>query len=129
MRGELGEDRLNVWRAVLEPTVAHGGEGRIGVARVAAAGDLSSACNFIDVAELPPGTSIGRHRHAPDEEELYLVLEGEGTMWRDGEQFRVGPGDLVRNRPGGAHGLVNDGDGPLRIFVIELAVPGGGPAA
>ncbi len=126
MQGDEGEDRLNVHRAALEPTVAHDGEGRIGVARVAVAGDLAAPCNFIDVAELPPGTSIGRHRHASDEEELYLVLEGSGTMWRDGEEFRVGPGDLVRNRPGGAHGLVNDGDGPLRLFVIELAVPGDG---
>jgi mannose-6-phosphate isomerase-like protein (cupin superfamily) len=78
--------------------------------------------NFIDVAEIPPGASIGRHGHTEAEEELYLVLEGEGRMWRDGTAFTVCSGDLIRNAPGGCHGLENTGEGPLRIFVFELAV-------
>jgi mannose-6-phosphate isomerase-like protein (cupin superfamily) len=90
---------------------------------VADRGALAGACNFIEVASLPPGTSIGRHRHAATDEELYLVLAGEGEMWRDGETFRVGPGDLVRNPPGAEHGLVNVGREELRIFVFDLGVP------
>lgn len=130
MRGsDVGAlDRVNVVDVDLAPTVAHGGDDTIGVARIAETGDLAGPCNFIDVAELPPGTSIGRHRHADDEEELYLVLAGRGLMWRDGEEFEVRPGDLVRNRPGGAHGLRNPGPDALRLFVVELAcptVPGG----
>ena len=119
-------DRINLSQVELAPTVAHGGTGRIGFARLAGAGDLSAPCNFIDLAELPAGTSIGRHRHGDDEEELYLVLDGRGVMFRDGAEFPVGPGDLVRNRPGGTHGLHNPGPDPLRIFVIELAVGAGG---
>jgi len=74
------------------------------------------------VALLPPGASIGLHRHRDDEEEFYLVLEGTGTMRCDGEEFPVRPGELVRNPPGGAHTLRNTGDVPLRIFVFEVAV-------
>lgn len=114
--------RCNLDALPLEPVQAHGGEGRIGFHRIASAAELAGACNFIDLAVLPPGASIGLHRHAEDEEEFYLVLEGAGMMRREGEEFAVGPGDLVRNPPGGAHALRNTGDGPLRIFVFEVAV-------
>jgi mannose-6-phosphate isomerase-like protein (cupin superfamily) len=115
-------DRCNLGEVVLADVRAHGGEGRIRFARLAEASALAGSCNFIDYAEVPPGSSIGRHRHGADEEELYLVLEGEGQMWRDGELFPVRAGDLVRNRPGGEHGLENTGSAPLRLFVVELRV-------
>jgi mannose-6-phosphate isomerase-like protein (cupin superfamily) len=118
----MGFDRCNLNQLRLVDVCAHDGEGAIRFARVAEAGALAGACNFIDYAELPPGASIGRHRHASDEEELYLVLEGQGSMWRDGEQLEVRSGDLVRNRPGGEHGLRNIGGGPLKLFVFELRV-------
>jgi mannose-6-phosphate isomerase-like protein (cupin superfamily) len=115
-------DRCNLHQLPLDEVRAHGGEGVIRFARIAEARALAGACNFIDYAELPPGASIGRHRHAADEEELYLVLEGKGWMWRDGEQFEVRSGDLVHNRAGGEHGLRNTGGAPLRLFVFELRV-------
>ena len=118
----VGLDRCNLRDLPLAEVQAHGGDGRIRFARVADAGGLAGACNFIDYAEVPPGASIGRHRHADDEEELYLVLDGEGQMWRNGESFGVRAGDLVRNPPGGAHELRNTGGAPLCIFVFELRV-------
>ena len=121
-------DRVNLYALSLARAVAHGGVGEIGFHRVAERDAMAGACNFIDVAVVPPGVSIGRHRHADDEEEFYLVLKGSGRMWRDGEDFAVREGDLIRNRAGGAHGLVNDGDRDLMIFVFELSVPTPGVA-
>jgi mannose-6-phosphate isomerase-like protein (cupin superfamily) len=112
--------RKNLDELGLTAVRAHGGEGEIRFARIAEAAAFAGGCNFVDYAELPPGTSIGRHRHAEDEEELYLVLEGLGTMWRDGASFPVRTGELIRNRPGGEHELRNTGTGVLRLFVIEL---------
>ena len=100
---------------------AHEGAGLIGFRRIFGAEDFASACDFADYAVLPPGSSIGVHRHG-DDEELYLVLEGEGTMTLDGRTFRVGRGSVVLNRAGGEHGLVNDGATPLKIFVIQVAL-------
>lgn len=114
--------RCNLDELPLELVQAHGGEGRIGFYRVAPAEALAGACNFIDLAVLPPGASIGPHRHREDEEEFYLVLEGTGLMRRNGEEFPVRTGDLVRNPPGGEHTLRNTGGQPLRIFVFEVAV-------
>jgi|SRR5262245_32779257 len=121
----MGDDmfeRCNVDRLPMERTSAHGGEGEILFHRVADSGHLNGKLNFIDVALLPPGVSIGRHTHASDEEEFYLVLEGRGQMYRDGKTFEVGQGDLIRTPPGGCHGLINTGSGPLRIFVFEVSV-------
>jgi mannose-6-phosphate isomerase-like protein (cupin superfamily) len=112
--------RTNFDELVLSRVCAHGGDGEIRFARIAEAAAFAGGCNFVDYAELPPGASIGRHRHGDDEEELYLVLEGNGVLWRDGEQIAVRAGDLVRNRPGGEHGLRNTGPSLLRLFVIEL---------
>lgn len=115
-------DRCNLDQLELIGTQAHGGEGLIRFARVVGRSGLVGGCNFIDLAELPPGTSIGVHTHAGSEEELYLVLAGTGEMSRNGDVFPVEAGDLIRNPPGGTHSLRNSGPEPLRIFVFELEV-------
>jgi mannose-6-phosphate isomerase-like protein (cupin superfamily) len=115
-------DRCNLAHVELAETQAHGGEGLIRFARIADRSGLVGGCNFIDLAELPPGTSIGPHTHDRSEEELYLILEGSGEMYRNGEVFQVRRGDLIRNPPGGTHSLRNTGTETLKIFVFELEV-------
>jgi mannose-6-phosphate isomerase-like protein (cupin superfamily) len=122
VKTDLLFDRCNLTRLDLNEVRAHGGEGLIRFARVADRSALLGGCNFIDIAELPPGTSIGSHTHAGSEEELYLVLAGTGQMSRNGETFPVKSGDLIRNPPGGTHSLRNTGSETLRIFVFELEI-------
>lgn len=117
-------DRCNLHRLALEPVRAHGGEGLIGFRRIATGESIAGACRFIDLAVLPPGATIGRHRHDDDEEEFYLVLDGEGRLLREGVESDVRAGDLVRNPPGGEHALRNDGTEPLRLFVFALPASG-----
>lgn len=66
---------------------------------------------------LAPGASIGIHPHQGDEE-LYLILEGNGLMQVDSQTAPVGPGDLIMTRSGQSHGLENTGPGPLRLLVV-----------
>ncbi|WP_217144520.1 cupin domain-containing protein [Streptomyces sp. AC627_RSS907] len=96
----------------------HGGLGTILAHRVFSRPEGGVGAEFIDIAVLPPGTSIGRHRHGRDRE-TYVVLRGSGLMYRDGTEFRVGTGDVVVNRPYGEHGLVNDSTGDLWLLVFE----------
>src|SRR2546430_107712 len=103
----------NLFQLPLDPTVAHHGHGVIDAVRLADGEDLAGRCNYLDFAVLPPGTSIGDHRHDADEEEFYLVLSGQGVMRLEEQTFRVSAGDLVRNPPAGLHGLANDGAEPL----------------
>ncbi|MFD7705926.1 cupin domain-containing protein [Streptomyces sp. NPDC059785] len=96
----------------------HGGLGTILAHRVFSRAEGGEGASFIDLAVLPPGTSIGRHRHGADRE-TYIVLRGSGLMFRDGAEFRVATGDVVANRPHGEHGLVNDSGAELWILVFE----------
>lgn len=100
---------------------AHGGEGQVSVCRSLIASDFVGPWHFVDYAVLPPGSSIGLHRHGEDEE-LYFILEGGGLMTVDGERRRVRRGDLILNRPGGIHGLENVSDQRLSILVIEVGL-------
>jgi mannose-6-phosphate isomerase-like protein (cupin superfamily) len=122
MKTEDKFDRCNIYDVQQNAVQAHDGEGQLSFARLATKAALSGACNFIDFTCMPPGSSIGLHTHRMDEEEFYLILEGEGTMHRDGVTFLVRPGDLVRNRPGGTHSLVNTGSTYVRLLVFEVAV-------
>ncbi len=102
---------------------AHGAELPILSARVLerAAG---AGCLFIDLCEIPPGAGVGLHAHGPDDEEIYVVVTGTGTMSLDDAVLAVGPGDVIVNRPGGTHSLTNDGDDVLRLVVVDVAAPG-----
>ncbi|MET7762986.1 cupin domain-containing protein [Streptomyces sp. NPDC005336] len=114
----MAEDIVNMRDLLTGKPHDHGGLGTILAHRVFARQADGTGAEFIDVAVLPPGSSIGRHRHGADRE-TYIVLAGSGLMFRDGEEFRVRAGDIVVNRPYGEHGLLNDADGELRLLVFE----------
>ena len=100
---------------------AHHGKGLIQTIRVEEKCKLGAA-NFIDLTILPPGSSIGTHTHTHDNEEIYIVVSGYGTMALGDEKFSVAPGDVIVNRPGGTHGLINSGNEEIRIVVVEVPI-------
>jgi mannose-6-phosphate isomerase-like protein (cupin superfamily) len=110
----------NLFESKLNDTQnCHGGERTIHSCRILTQFDFKAACNFVDYAVVPPNSSIGLHRHG-ENEELYLIIEGTGTMTVDDHIFKVKTGDLVVNRPGGQHGLTNDSTSDIKLFVIEI---------
>ncbi len=114
--------RANLFQMPLEPTIAHSGRGAILTTRVAHADSVQGACNFIDYTIMPPGSTIGLHAHRDNEEEYYLILSGSGQMRCGDDTFEVTAGELIRNPPGGRHGLENTSDVPLTLFVFEVGV-------
>ncbi|GEM_PF-550718 len=106
---------------------AHGGRGLVAVSRVFGGEDapLPRDCgfNFVDVAEVPQGASIGKHTHE-DTTEIYLVLEGRGRYLLDGDWVTVQPGDVLVNHCG-MHALESTSEEPLRIYVVEASIQGG----
>jgi uncharacterized cupin superfamily protein len=99
----------------------HDGIGEIGWIGVLDGKDLAGKhLRFLHDDVLPPGTSIGVHRHK-DDEEYYYILTGSGVMTLDGVRHEVGPGDITGVFPGGEHGLENTGDTDLRVLVISVA--------
>jgi mannose-6-phosphate isomerase-like protein (cupin superfamily) len=106
----------------LEEVVAHDGDGVVRTTRVIEPRD-GSGFRFVDLTEIPPGSSVGVHTHGPGDEEVYVIVSGRGRMRLESEEFEVGPGDVIMNAPGGTHGLVNVGTEPLRMVVLDVNTP------
>jgi len=103
--------------ATLEEKVAHSGLGTILAQRVHERSDSEPALRFVDLVEVPPGSTIGRHRHGADQE-LYIAISGHAIIELDGRETLLAPGDVAVNRPGGVHALTVSGDEPFRMVVV-----------
>lgn len=68
--------------------------------------------------ELEPGSSIGCHKHA-DDEEVYFIMSGKGLYSEDGASLAVSAGDVLLCRQGRSHGLKNTG---AEVLVIGAAI-------
>ncbi len=68
---------------------------------------------------VPPGGSIGTHNHEA-EDEIYIVLSGQGHIIEDGKRIPVGAGDAILTGKGGAHGVENTGAVPLVMAAIIM---------
>ena len=109
----------NIFRLNPKNIQAHDGEGLIQFQRLFYKNDLpnEASINFIDVAVLPPNTSIGLHKHKKTTE-VYLIVEGEGKYFMNDKWIKVEKGDVLINHLG-QHSLKNDSNSNLKIFVIE----------
>ena len=67
---------------------------------------------------LKPGSSIGYHLQKEDE--IYYILEGNGEMQMNGENFPVTTGDAILTRPGSSHGLKPSGDKDLTLLIAYI---------
>jgi mannose-6-phosphate isomerase-like protein (cupin superfamily) len=112
---------LRLREAARRRVVAHDGEGLIEVFRPLEEPDFETSMMFVDYVVMPPGTSIGIHRHG-DDEEAYFIVEGRGSMTVEDEVYSVGKGDLIVNRRGWSHGLANDSDQPIHLLIWQVAV-------
>ena len=78
-------DRLPIGRltrTLLKPAQSHGGKGEILVRMVWTAADFTTNFGFLAHAIMPPGTSVGYHRHDTIEE-VYVIMNGCGRMTMD----------------------------------------------
>ena len=110
----------NFYDAKLEVKSSHNGEGLARSVKLFNEGDFETGLNFLYYMELDPGVSIGDHTHQKNEEEIYVILEGSGTMNIQGEASQVKAGDVVLNRLGWSHGLKNTGEIILKILAFEV---------
>ena len=75
---------------------------------------------------VPPGKrSCPFHSHR-GEEEMFLILSGNGTLRYGNETRRIRAGDVICCPTGGpetAHQIVNDSDAPLAYLSISTMMP------
>jgi uncharacterized cupin superfamily protein len=70
---------------------------------------------------LEPGQASTRHRHF-SQEELYVLLEGEGRVRVDGELLRMAPLDTLLVEPESVRQLFND-TGADQLWLVVGAPP------
>ena len=74
-----------------------------------------------NVTVIPPGKrSFPFHAHRANEE-MFFVLEGEGSVRLAGETHKIKKGDFISLPPGkdSAHQIVNDSKAPLRYLAVS----------
>ncbi|MDR3160981.1 MAG: cupin domain-containing protein [Spirochaetaceae bacterium] len=74
---------------------------------------------------LPPGTSIGIHRH-DKETEYFIFLEGTGTVTDNGAERPIQKGDVMITGNGASHSVKNTGSLPLifTALIVTHEAPG-----
>jgi len=98
----------------------HDGTGVVNVTTIM--DQFETKMQFLHYTVLPPGSTIGAHKHG-NNEEFYIILEGIGEMELDGVKHPVVAGDVIKNKPHGTHGLVNISEtDDLKILVFEVKV-------
>lgn len=101
--------------------IAHGGNNDIFFKRVLEK-SKKSAFNFLDLVIIPVGSDIGLHTHAPDNQEVYIIISGEGEMIVNEEKYNVVSGSVIVNPIGGTHSLRNSGKTDIYLVVIETPI-------
>ena len=75
---------------------------------------------------LPPAPDVGGKRAWPyhlhyAQEEMFVILEGEGTLRYDGDTYPIRDGDVIftPTGPGTAHQIVNTSNAELRYLALS----------
>ncbi len=113
------DDRLIQW-----VEKAHDGRGKLGFRRIYSHESFATNWGFIDHCILPPGSSIGYHRH-DWMEECYMVIKGRGRAALDGKTFDVQAGDFILNRLHGDHGIYNSGSEDMVLINMCVSLEKG----
>jgi mannose-6-phosphate isomerase-like protein (cupin superfamily) len=71
--------------------------------------------------ECQPGSQQAPHHH-PAQEQVYVIVRGQGQMLLGGEEHGVGEGTMVFIPPGAEHAIRNTGSGVL-VYVSATAPP------
>lgn len=67
------------------------------------------------VMSIPPGGEIGMETH-PDNDQVLLLIAGQGKVILNGEEAPYETGDVVLVRAGTQHNFINTGTEPLKII-------------
>jgi quercetin dioxygenase-like cupin family protein len=79
-----------------------------------------------NIVDIEPGGQMPEHDHTgDDQEEVYTVLEGEGTMVIDGEEYPAPAGTFGRLPPEAKRTIRNKSDAPVRALVIGVPMDSG----
>ena len=63
-------------------------------------------------------------RHFHDAHEYWFIYSGRARVMSEGQEYEIGPGDILVTRMGDEHDILEILDGPLRSFWVEDRLQG-----
>ena len=131
---DLGDDRVDVPLDRRPPFIAiyldrkllrtvegmHGGKGTVQYRRALPPEVFFTNWAYVDHVLLPPGASVGRHRHE-GVEEFWYVMAGQGSAAVNRETAPIRKGDAVPVLLSDIHSFENTGGEPLEFMVVGVA--------
>lgn len=66
----------------------------------------------------------GFDRHFHDADEYWMVVSGRARVFSEGQEYVVGPGDVLCTRMGDEHDILDIIEGPLQTFWFEDELKG-----
>lgn len=96
-----------------------GGDGDVTIRHYFKPEEIKARTRLCAELTLPPETGIGPHDHV-NEDEVYIIQEGQGMMTEDGREFPVAAGDAILTGQGASHSIRNTGAKDLRVTAIII---------
>jgi uncharacterized cupin superfamily protein len=79
-----------------------------------------------NVVDIEPGGQIPAHDHAEDDqEEVFIILDGQGTVVTNDEEHDAPAGTFCRLAPEVNRTIRNNSDAPVRALLIGVPVKSG----
>jgi quercetin dioxygenase-like cupin family protein len=79
-----------------------------------------------NVVDIEAGGEIPAHDHTGDnQEEVFIILEGQGTIVTNDEEHDAPPGTFCRFAPEVKRTIRNESDAPIRALLIGVPVDSG----
>ena len=102
----------------LEPNLK-GGRGTVKILNILEQEEIFGLGRLFALSCIPPGASIGRHKHEGDFE-TYYILKGRALVNDNGNTAELGPGDMMQCRDGDFHSIENAGNEDLEYLAVIL---------
>lgn len=96
-----------------------GGPGEVTVRHYVKPEEITARTRLCAELTIPPGAGIGLHEHV-QEDEIYIVQQGQGEMTDGGRVSEVEAGDVIVTGQGNSHSIRNTGAGPLVVTAVII---------